>query len=148
MEKKTQKLLGILIVAYGQSFVTFCSLNIDNIELSRHTSVGRASAFLVSHCEQQYIRSQFRAPTIPAHRYMEEKVATLAAKRSADVAPEVNFREHVTCMRLSVRIRLPTLALKPRRDITRCPKQGYQRLHKKDLYLQCIFKKYIDNIEV
>ena len=79
---------------------------------------------------------------------MEEKVATLAAKRSADVAPEVNFREHVTCMRLSVTIRLPALALKPRGDITRCPKQGYQWLHKKDLYPQFIFKKYIDNIEV
>ena len=31
------------------------------------------------------------------------------------------------------RIRLPTLALKPKEDITRSPKQGYQWPHKKDL---------------
>ena len=32
-----------------------------------------------------------------------------------------------------MRIRVPTLALKPRGDVTRCPKQGYQWPHKKDL---------------
>ena len=32
-----------------------------------------------------------------------------------------------------VRIRMPTLALKPRDDVTRSLKQGYQWPHKKDL---------------
>ena len=34
-----------------------------------------------------------------------------------------------------------TLALKPRADITRSPKQGYQWTHKKDLYPPKNFKK-------
>ena len=36
---------------------------------------------------------------------------------------------------------LPTLALKPRGDVTRSPKQGYQWHHKKDLCHPKIFKK-------
>ena len=59
--------------------------------------------------------------------------AMLAAKRSAGVASEVNLREWVTCVPRQVQIRLPTLALKPRGDITRSPKQGYQWPHEKDL---------------
>ena len=37
---------------------------------------------------------------MPAHRYVEENslAAMLAIKRSAGVAPEVNLREHVTCV--------------------------------------------------
>ena len=37
---------------------------------------------------------------MPAHRYMEENglAAMLATKRSGSVTPEVNLREHVTCM--------------------------------------------------
>ena len=61
----------------------------------------------------------------------------LAIKRLAGVTPEVNLREHVTCM--------PPLssnkALKPRGDITRSPKQGYQWPHKKDSCLPNIFLK-------
>ena len=39
---------------------------------------------------------------MPAHRYKEEigLAAIPAAKRSAGVAPEMNLREHVTCMPL------------------------------------------------
>ena len=40
-----------------------------------------------------------------------------------------------------VQIRLPTLALKPRGDIIRSPKQGYQWPHKKDLCPPKIFQK-------
>ena len=63
-------------------------------------SVERSSTCLVSHCEWWYSRSQFRAPPMPACMYMEENslAAKLAAKRSAGVKPEVNLREHVTCM--------------------------------------------------
>ena len=51
--------------------------------------------------------------------------AILAAKRSVGVTPEVNLREHISCMPLrSLRLRLPPLAVKPREDITRTPKQG------------------------
>ena len=39
------------------------------------------------------------------------------------------------------RIRLLTLALKPREDVTRSPKQGYQWRHKKDLCAPIFFKK-------
>ena len=65
---------------------------------------------------------------------MEEinSAAMLAAKRSVGVTPEMNLREHVTCMPSPMLIRLPTLALKPRGDVTRSPKQGYQWPHKKD----------------
>ena len=37
---------------------------------------------------------------MPAYRYMEEigSAAMLAAKRLAGVTPEVNLRDHVTCM--------------------------------------------------
>ena len=56
--------------------------------------------------------------------------AMLAAKRSAGVEPEVNLREHV----MQARIRLPTLALKPRSQ-----KQVYQWPHKKDLCPPKIF---------
>ena len=37
----------------------------------------------------------------------------------------------------------PTLALKPRADITRSPKQGYQWPHKKDLCPQKFFEKNV-----
>ena len=63
-------------------------------------------------------RSQFSAPPIPAHRYVEENIlaAMLATKRSAGVTPEVNIRECVTHFHQTL-IRLPTLALKLRGDI-------------------------------
>ena len=45
--------------------------------------------------------------------------------QSAGVAPEVNLRQE-SMQKGS------TLALKPRADITRSPKQGYQLTHEKD----------------
>ena len=53
-------------------------------------------------------------------------------------------REHISHMPPSkVKIRLPTLVLKPRENITRSPKQGYQWPHKKDLCPPNIFFKKI-----
>ena len=56
-----------------------------------------------------------------------------AAKRSAHVAPEVDLRE---CTLQSPPQKAnkaePTLALKPRGDVTRNPKQGYHVSAKKD----------------
>ena len=51
----------------------------------------------------------------------------LAIYTGRDVIPEVNLREHISCMPpQSLNRAEPTLALKPRADITRSPKQGYQ----------------------
>ena len=57
----------------------------------------------------------------------------LAAKRSAGVAPEMNLKDVLHIRPHQVRIRLPTLGLKLRGDVTRSPKQAYQWPHKKDL---------------
>ena len=60
----------------------------------------------------------------------------LAAKRLAYVAPEVDLREctlHSPPQKANKAE--PTLALKPRGDVTRNPKQGYQWLPKKDVCL-------------
>ena len=61
---------------------------------------------------------------MPAYRYVEEigSAAILATKRSVGVTTELNHRDHETCMLYQVQIMLPTLALKPRGDITRSPK--------------------------
>ena len=71
---------------------------------------------------------------MPACRYVEEigLAVILAAKRSAGVTPEVNFIDLVTPTP-PPSINKAALALKPRGDITRSPKQGYQWPHKMDL---------------
>ena len=64
---------------------------------------------------------------MPAHRYMKDNGSTtmLVTKRSAGVAPDVYLRKCVTHL-CRARIRLVTVALKTRGDVTRSPKQGYQ----------------------
>ena len=71
----------------------------------------------------------------------------LATKRSAGVAPEVNLGEHVTHNLHQVQIRLLTLVLKPRGDVTRSPKQGYQWPHKKDMFSKN-FKKRKKSVNI
>ena len=69
----------------------------------------------------------------------------LATKRLAHVAPEVNLREcNITFARLLQKVNKaePTLALKPRGDVTRNPKQGYQWPPKKDM---CPPKTFLTN---
>ena len=57
--------------------------------------------------------------------------AMLALYTSKAVAQEVNFREHILCTPPpSANKAEPTLAFKPRGNITRSPKQGYQWPHK------------------
>ena len=57
--------------------------------------------------------------------------AMLALCTSKGVAPEVNLRECILHMPPpSANKAEPTLALKPRGDVTRSPKQGYQWPHK------------------
>ena len=55
------------------------------------------------------------------------------AEGSAGVAPEVNLMERVTHMLPPSVNKAAPLALKPREDVTRSPKQGVQWPHKKDL---------------
>ena len=55
----------------------------------------------------------------------------LAIYTGRGVAPEVNLRECISHTPLqSLNKAEPTLALKPRGDVTRSPKQGYQGLQK------------------
>ena len=55
----------------------------------------------------------------------------LAIYTGRGVTPELNLREHIssTPQQSSNKVE-PTLALKPRGDMTRSPKQGYQWPHK------------------
>ena len=72
-------------------------------------------------------------------------VAMLAAKRSAGVAPDMNLMIllHVGD---KPQARGSTLALKPRIDVTRSPKQGYQWPQEKDSCPPKKFKKYVEVI--
>ena len=77
---------------------------------------------------------------MPAHRYMEENdlAAMLAAKRSAGVAPEVNFRE---CVNKTAHSGFETQRRRHQKS-----KQGYQWSHKKDLCRSKFFKISIQKI--
>ena len=95
--------------------------------------------------QQRHNICQIRAPPIPARTYGEENgsAAMLAVKRSESVIPEVNLRECVThiCICLHHGIRLPTLALKPRGDITRSPKRVSVSPQKGLMSSKLFFKK-------
>ena len=57
----------------------------------------------------------------------KQPAAMLAIYTGRGVTPEVNLRECISCTPpQSLNKAEPTLALKPRGDITRSPKQGYQ----------------------
>ena len=56
--------------------------------------------------------------------------AMLARYTGKDVTSEVNFRELYHICLCQVRIRLPTLALKPKGNVTRSKKQGCHSPHK------------------
>ena len=79
----------------------------------KHTFSSSISVFLLS---------------VPYQILNRDSADMLAAKRSVGVTPDVSLRGCVTSVK-----RLPTLALKPRRDITRSPIQVYQWPHKKGL---------------
>ena len=72
--------------------------------------------------------------------------AMLAIYTSRGVAPEVNLRERISCMPLqSLNKAEPTLALKPRGDVTRSPNQGYQWPQKWTCVQQTFLKKNLPN---
>ena len=69
--------------------------------------------------------------------------AMLALYTGKGVAPEVILREHISCTPpQSSNKAEPTLAFKPRGDVTRSPKQGYQWPHKWTCVQQKFKKKY------
>ena len=80
---------------------------------------------------------------MPAHRYMEEigSAAMLAAKRLAGVTPEVNFRDHVTCMPLGSVNKAAYSGFETQRRRHQSPKHGYQWPHRKNLCPPKIFRK-------
>ena len=66
----------------------------------------------------------------------------LAVYTSSGVAPQVNLRERISrTPPQSLNKAEPTLALKPRGDVTRSPKQGYQWPHKWTCVQQKLKKK-------
>ena len=69
-------------------------------------------------------------------------MALLALYIGKCVAPEVNLRECISCMPLQSSNKAePSLALKPRGDVTRSPKQGYQWPNKWTCVQQNFLKK-------
>ena len=66
------------------------------------------------------------------HKYVEKKglAAMLAINRSAGTTLDVNLRNLMLCDK-AYKDGIYTLALKPRRDVNRSPKQGYQSPNKK-----------------
>ena len=86
---------------------------------------------------------QFRIPPMLVRKYVDENnlAVMLGMNSSADVRPEVNLRECTSYILLyQMQIRLSTLVLKPRGDVTRSPKQGYQWPHKRTCVQQKLFK--------
>ena len=73
-----------------------------------------------------------RHPTSAETRMWGRRLAAMLALYTGKcVAPEVNLRECISCMPLqSLNRAEPTLDLKPRRDVTRSPKQRYKWPHK------------------
>ena len=65
----------------------------------------------------------------------------LTSIQLAGAAPEVNLKNSVQARKCASE--KSTLALKPRADITRSPKQGYQWPHEKDLCPSNIFLKKV-----
>ena len=101
-----------------------------------HVSFLRKNLDLIIRENYITLKLRFRATSMPTRRYVEENSSAimLAAKRSVGVTAEVNFREHVTRMPLpNVNKAAHTLVLKPREDITRRLKQGFQWAHRKNL---------------
>ena len=86
---------------------------------------------------------QIRHPTSTETRmWGKQPAAMLAIYTSRCVTPEVNLREHISCMPLQSSNKAePTLALKPRGDVTRSLKQRYQWPQK----WTCVRQKFLKN---
>ena len=87
-------------------------------------------------------------PTSAETRMWGKRLAAmLAIYTGRGVTPEVNLREHISHMPLQSSNKAePTLALKPRGDVTRSPKQGYQWPQKWTCVQQKFKKKKITRL--
>ena len=99
------------------------------VELKVWQDAGPGLAQLVEHLAHRYSESTSSNPSnLTSATVCEDRtVCTPAAKRSASVAPEVDLGEctlHSPPQKANKAE--PTLALNPRGDVTRNPKQGYQ----------------------
>ena len=80
-------------------------------------------------------RSRFRAPPMPAHRYVEEKslAVILAGKRPAGVTPDLNLGERVTCMPLPSANKAAHSGFETQRRYHQKPKTGVSVARQKDV---------------
>ena len=69
----------------------------------------------------------------------QQLAAMLAVKRLAGVTPEVNLRNIHHKVLSQMQVMLPTLALKPRGNVTRSPKQGISSPIELDMYPPIFF---------
>ena len=94
------------------------------------------------HVNDHHSKTVFKFRTLPmAAWYVEQNSpsAMLATNRPAG-PPEVNLRRYATHIPLPI---VNNAVPKPREDINRSSKQGYQRRHKKDLRPKKLFQKNI-----
>ena len=103
------------------------SFNVCNIQVNTETLVGPGLAQLVERLAHRYSESTSSNPgnLTSATVCGDRTGCMLATKRSASVAPEVDLDE-CTLPPQKVNKEELTLALKPRGEFTRNPKQGYQ----------------------
>ena len=85
---------------------------------------------------------QIRHPTsAETHLWGKQLAVMLAIYTGRGVAPEVNLREHISHMPPQSSNKAAHSVLKPRGDITRSPKQGYQWPQKWTCVQQKFLKK-------
>ena len=110
------------------SYMVQFDLNANTEEMCRHSSVGRA--FVCGTIDPSFVPHQCLLTG------MWKKLAWLPCwlPRGWQVLHQRRILGNIQHILLcQAQIRLSTLVLKPRGDITRCPKQGYQWPWKKDL---------------
>ena len=96
-----------------------------------------------SDCRAGGWRFKSRHPTSAETRMWGRRLAAMLALYTGKcVAPEVNLGQRISCTPLQSSNKAePTVALKPRGDVTRSPKQGYQWPHKWTCVQQNLKKK-------
>ena len=112
--------LGIM-ACYSLFYPNFSFLSIRN----SFSELGRCGR-VVSASDCQTGGLWFKSCTLPLLKHACGESDWLAIYTGKGVALEVNLRERISHTPLQAWIRLPNLALKPRGDVTRSLKQGYQ----------------------
>ena len=76
-----------------------------------------------------------QAPLMLVHKYMDETACHVGHQKVSRCHTRGESEESAAHRWWSMQLRESTLALKPRAEISRSPKQWYQWPHKKDLYV-------------